>query len=48
MPPANLIERRCEPDRIQRAFDLGDKTKMHGKGQRVEMEKSLAGAERTD
>src|SRR5882672_11807361 len=48
MPVANLLERRCKPDGIERAFDLGDKTEMHGKGQRVEIKESLAIAERAD
>jgi hypothetical protein len=47
-PDTNLIERRCKPGRIQRAFDLGDKAEMHGKGQRIEIEEYLAAAERAD
>jgi hypothetical protein len=48
MPPANLLERRCKPGRVQGAFDLGDKAEMHRKGERIEIKESLATAERAD
>jgi hypothetical protein len=34
-PPANLFERRYEPGRIKRSFELRDEATMHGKGERA-------------
>src|SRR4029079_7521821 len=42
MPLSNLLKCCSKPGEIQYAFDLGGKTEMHRKGQRIEIEEALA------